>query len=57
MPHLISYEKNHCHPIYNKKKFPEHAPVNEKDKTKKVQTSYDAVKNEVTGNANKAKPK
>ena len=57
MPHLITYEKNHYHPIYNKKKVPEHASVHEKDKTKKIQTSYDAIKNEVTGNTLKPKPK
>jgi hypothetical protein len=57
MPHLITHERNHYHPLYNKKKNPEHAPVNEKDKTKKVQTSYDAIKNEVTSNTVKPKTK
>ena len=57
MPHLITYEKNHHHPIYNKKKAPEHTSVHEKDKTKKIQTSYDAIKNEVASNTVKPKQK
>ena len=55
MPHIISHEKNDRHPIYRKKMLPEHGAVNEKDKTKKIQTSYDAIKNEVAGNTVKAK--
>jgi hypothetical protein len=57
MPHLITYEKNHHHPIYNKKTAPEHTSVHEKDKTKKIQTSYDAIKNEVASNTVKPKQK
>jgi len=37
--------------------LPEHGAVHEKDKTKKIQTSYDAIKNEVAGNTVKAKAK
>lgn len=57
MPHIISHEKNDAHPIYRKKMLPEHGSVHEKDKTKKIQTSYDAIKNEVAGNAGKTKAK
>ena len=57
MPHLITHEKRHCHPLYNKARNLENAPVHEKDKTEKVQTYYDANKNEVTGNTMRPKPK
>ena len=57
MPHIISHEKNDTHPIYRKKNLPEHGSVHEKNKTKKIKTSYDAIKNEVTGNTAKATAK
>ena len=55
--HYINHEKGHQHPLYNKSRKQETGAVDEKNKTKKVPTSYDAIKNEIKESATRPKTK